>query len=93
MSGGIGTPEQAAAVAQQLTTISGPWTVGDVQHGTYESLWQGSTSDLTGQAAAERAVKDPKVVWRVGLSGPSGLEELYIDEATGELLDAITQGQ
>jgi hypothetical protein len=32
------------------------------------------------------------VVWRVLLIGPTGREELYIDEATGQLLDWIIEG-
>lgn len=87
----IETAEQAAFVAERLTTIVGPWKVGDIEHGTYESLWQGSTSDLSGQGTAERERNGPKIVWRVDLSGPNGSEQLYIDEANGQLLDAITQ--
>jgi len=87
------TREQAAIAAKHLTTIAGPWTVGDIEHGTYVSLWQGSTNDPTGQGAAARAIKNPLTVWRVDLSGPGGFEELYIDETNGDLLDWITQGQ
>jgi hypothetical protein len=92
VSGVIETAEQAALAAERLTTIAGPWRVDNVAHDTYESLWQGSTNDPTGQGAAESRRKAPKIVWRVDLSGPSGLEELYIDETDGKLLDAITQG-
>jgi hypothetical protein len=53
---------------------------------------QGSTNDPSGQGAADRARKAAIVVWRVDLVGPTGREELYIDETTGQLLDAITQG-
>jgi len=92
-SSDITTPEQAAVVARQLTSISGPWTVGEIQRGTYGSLFRGSTNDVSGQGTAARAAIGPKIVWRVDLSGPSGLDELYIDATTGQLLDAITQGQ
>jgi hypothetical protein len=88
----IKTAEQAASVAEHLTTISGPWKVGDIQHGTYGSLFEGSTNDLSGHGAAERATNAARIVWRVDLTGPSGSEQLYIDEASGQLLDAITQG-
>jgi hypothetical protein len=92
VNGVIATAGQAAVVAERLTTIAGPWTIGDVQHGTYENLWQGSTNDMSGQGTADRAKKAARIVWRVDLAGPNGLEELYIDEATGQLLDTITQG-
>ena len=88
----IGTADQAALIAERLTSIAGPWNVGDIAHGTYESLWGGSTSDLTGIGTADRAAKASRVVWRVDLSGPNGSEQLYIDEVSGQLLDAITQG-
>jgi hypothetical protein len=91
-TGVIGTAEQAAIVAERLTTIAGPWTIGDVEHGTYKRLWQGSTNDLSGQGTADQARKAATVVWRVDLIGPTGREELYVDEATGQLLDSITQG-
>jgi hypothetical protein len=91
-SGVIATAEQAVVVAERLTSISGPWKVGDVQHGTYESLFRGSTNDMSGQGTAARAAIAARIIWRVDLSGPSGLEELYIDETNGQLLDAITQG-
>jgi hypothetical protein len=91
-SGVIGTADQAALIAERLTSIAGPWKVGDIAHGTYESLWGGSTSDLTGNGTADRAAKASRIVWRVDLSGPNGSEQLYIDEASGQLLDAITQG-
>jgi hypothetical protein len=92
VSGVIGTADQAALIAERLTTIAGPWKVGDIAHGTYESLWGGSTSDLTGKGTADRAAKASRIVWRVELSGLNGWEQLYIDEASGQLLDAITQG-
>jgi hypothetical protein len=47
---------------------------------------------MSGQGTADRAKKAARIVWRVDLAGPNGLEELYIDEATGQLLDTITQG-
>jgi len=92
VSGVIGTADQAAVIAERLTSIAGPWKVGDIAHGTYESLWGGSTSDLTGKGTADGAAKASRIVWRVDLSGPNGSEQLYIDEANGQLLDAITQG-
>jgi hypothetical protein len=79
-------------VAERLTTIAGPWAIGDVEHGTYGRLWQGSTNDLSGQATADRARKAATVVWRVDLVGPTGRAQLYVDEATGQLLDTIIQG-
>jgi hypothetical protein len=90
--GVISTPDEAVARAEGLTTIVGPWSVGDVEHGKYESLWQGSSNDLSGQGTAARATLRLVVVWRVNLSGPSGSEQLYIDERNGHLVDAITQG-
>lgn len=84
---------QAIATAMRLTSISGPWTVGDVRIGTYADLWQESTNDLSGQGIADRAAKAKLVVWRIDLAGPTGLEQLYIDSVTGKLVDAITQGQ
>jgi hypothetical protein len=33
------------------------------------------------------------VVWRVALQGPTGSEEVYVDEASGSLVDSIVQGQ
>ena len=90
---GIGTADQAAAVAERLTSIAGPWQVGDIAHGSYESLWSGSTNDLTGNGTAERAARGLRIVWRVDLTGPNGAEQLYIDGVTGQLLDAITQGE
>jgi hypothetical protein len=90
--GVIDNAERAAVVAERLATIAGPWTIGGVQHGTYENLWQGSTNDMSGQGTADRAKKAARIVWRVDLAGPTGLEELYIDEATGQLLDWIIQG-
>jgi hypothetical protein len=91
-TGVIETAEQAAVVAERLTTIAGPWTIGDVEHGTYKRLWQGSTNDLSGQGTAVQARKAAMVVWRVELIGPTGQEQLYVDEATGQLLDWIIQG-
>jgi hypothetical protein len=88
----IDNAERAAVVAERLATIAGPWTIGGVQHGTYENLWQGSMNDPFGAGTADRARKAARIVWRVDLTGPNGLEELYIDEATGRLLDTITQG-
>jgi hypothetical protein len=88
----ISTGQQATVAAERLTTIAGPWQPGDVEHGTYEMLWRGSTSDLSGEGTMARASMAVAIVWRVALSGPTGREELYIDEATGHLLGAITQG-
>lgn len=80
------------AIAERLTSIAGPWTVGGVRRGSYRELWQGSTSDVSGQGSADRQAKAAVVVWRVDLSGPSGVEELYIEAATGRLVDTIIQG-
>ena len=88
----ITTPADAIATAERLTSIAGPWVAGDVRQGTYAELWQGSTNDLSGTGTADRASTGPTVVWRVDLSGPSGVEELYIDARTGRLVDSITQG-
>jgi hypothetical protein len=90
--GGVETAAQAVVVAERLTTVVGPWVVGDVERGPFERLWQGSTSDLSGAGTAARAFDGPRVVWRVDLTGPNGWEELYIDATTRELVDAITQG-
>jgi hypothetical protein len=32
------------------------------------------------------------IIWRIDVAGPTGLEELYLDAATGSLVDSITQG-
>lgn len=88
----ISTPEAASAAAIRLATISGPLTVGEIKHGTYADLWGGSTNDLSGQGTADTAAKAGLIVWRVDVAGPSGWQELYIDEATRVLLDTITQG-
>lgn len=88
----ISSPEAAGAAAIRLATISGPLTVGEIKHGAYVDLWGGSTNDLSGQGTADSAAKAKIIVWRVDVAGPGGLQELYIDEATGMLLDAITQG-
>ena len=88
----ISTAEAATAAAIRLATISRPLTVGEIKHGTYADLWGGSTSDLPGQGTADRAAKAGLLVWRVDVVGPTGREELYIDERTSALLDAITEG-
>ena len=92
LTAGVRTAEQAKIAATRLTTIAGPWTIDEVAHGTYRQLWRSATNDLSGQGIADQARKAPMVVWRVNLVGPNGREELYIDEATGWLLDFITQG-
>jgi len=79
-------------MAERLTSVSGPWVVGDVETGTYADLWRGSTNDPHGQRGAAWQAEQATVVWRVDLTGPHGLEELYLDRATGALVDAITQG-
>lgn len=83
---------QGVVQAERLTTIAGPWTVGEVKLGTYGDLWQGSTNDLSGQGTAARKAMQNRVVWRIDLAGPHGSEQLYLDAATGALADAITQG-
>jgi len=88
----ISTPEAASAAAIRLATIGGPLTVGEIEHGTYADLWGGSTNDLSGQGTADTAAKARVIVWRVDVAGPSGRQELYIDETTRALLDTITQG-
>jgi hypothetical protein len=82
----------AVAAAEFVTTIAGPWVVGEVSTGTYAELWRGSTNDPFGQGTARSEALGPRLVWRVDLSGPNGMEELYLDQATGQLLDSITQG-
>ena len=82
----------AVAAAEFVTTIAGPWVAGEASKGTYAELWRGSSNDLSGKGTAERKALGPRLIWRVDLSGPNGLEELYLDQATGQLLDAITQG-
>jgi hypothetical protein len=88
---GISTAQQATAVAERLATIAGPLQPGDVEHGTYAALWQGSTNDLSGAGTSARASMAGTIVWRVDLSGPTGHQQLYIDEATQQLLDSITE--
>jgi hypothetical protein len=87
-----GDAAQAAILARRLATITGPWTIEVATHGTFANLWHGSTSDLTGDGAAEIAQLGPMDVWRVELTGPTGSQQLFIEEATGRLLSAITQG-
>lgn len=82
----------AVAAAERVTTIAGPWVAGEASEGTYAELWRGSSNDMSGQGTAEREALGPRLIWRVDLSGPNGIEELYLDQATGQLLDAITQG-
>jgi len=82
----------AVAAAEFVTTIAGPWVAGEASTGSYAELWRGSTNDLSGQGKAAREALGPRLIWRVDLSGPNGMEELYLDQATGQLLDAITQG-
>ncbi|MEO8469354.1 MAG: hypothetical protein ABI573_06765 [Chloroflexota bacterium] len=91
-TGPLDARAQAIAAATQLTSIAGPWTVGDVQMGTYRNLWQGSTNDLSGEGTADRLKKGELIVWRIDLKGPGGLEQLYIDSVTWQLVDSITQG-
>jgi len=88
----LGDAAQAAILARRLATIAGPHTVEVVTHGTFANLWHGSTNDLSGQGASAITGATPVVVWRVELAGPSGSEQLFITEATGELLGAIVQG-
>ncbi|HYO43225.1 MAG TPA: hypothetical protein VES19_08520 [Candidatus Limnocylindrales bacterium] len=87
------SPEAASVAAVRLASIGGPLTIGEIRHGTYAELWAGSTSDLAGEGTADRAATASLVVWRVDLAGPGGQEQLYLDEATGALVDAITQGE
>ena len=88
-------PEIASVVAsaERLTTIKGPRRVQEIRKGRYGDLRRGSTNDLSGQAAGARQAKADLVVWRVILSGPTGIEELYIDPSDDGLVDSITQGQ
>lgn len=82
----------AVAAAEALTSIGGPWQVGDVVEGRYADLFQGSTNDPTGVGASQRAVNSDKIIWRVDLTGPNGSQQLYIEAATGVLIDYIVQG-
>jgi hypothetical protein len=88
----VGNPQEAAAAAQRLATAPGPWQVGEIAHGRFGDLWQGSANDLSDQGTADRTRKADRIVWRVDLSGPNGRQELYIDESTGELLGLIGEG-
>jgi hypothetical protein len=45
-----------------------------------------------GSVTPPLAAMASSMVWRVDLSGLNGSAQLYIDEASGQLLDAITQG-
>ena len=80
----------AAAIdaPERVTSIHGPWTVGEVAIGRYADLWRGSANDLGG---TERP--PDQVVWRIDLTNPDGAEELYPDATTDELVDAISQGR
>lgn len=86
------TKAEAIAAAKRQATIAGPLAVGDVAHGSYGSLWQGSTSNLPAEGTPPPQVNPDVVVWRIDLSGPSGREQLYIDEFSGQVVDAIWQG-
>jgi hypothetical protein len=88
-------PEIASLVAsaERLTTIKGPWRVEEIRKGPFGELWRGSTNDLSGQAPGALRAKADLVVWRVILSGPTGLQELYIDSSRENLVDSITQGE
>jgi hypothetical protein len=88
----ISTPEAASAAATRLASIGGPLTVGEIKHGMYADLWGGSTNDVSGQGTADRTTKAGLMVWRVDVTGPRGQEEVYLDDATGLLIDSITQG-
>ena len=79
--------------AERLTSIKGPWQLQEIRKGRFGDLWRGSTNDVTAQAPAAVQAKAALVVWRVVLSGPAGIEELYIDPSRGELVDSITQGE
>jgi hypothetical protein len=81
----------AVEAAERLTTIHGPWTVGEVVVGRYADLFRGSTNGPWAGPDAQRTAD--RIVWRIDLAGPDGTEELYIDAASTELVDAITQGQ
>ena len=83
---------EAVAQAERLTTIGGPWTVGEVRLGTHGELRQGSTNDLSGQGTATREALQNRVVWRIDLAGPHGSEQPYPAAATGALVDGIRQG-
>lgn len=86
------TEAEAIAAARRQATIAGPLTVGDVAHGSYGSLWQGSTNNLPAEGSPPPQVNPDLVVWRVDLSGPSGRQQLYIDQFSGQVVDAIWQG-
>ncbi|HET7029723.1 MAG TPA: hypothetical protein VFI34_04365 [Candidatus Limnocylindrales bacterium] len=81
----------AVEAAERLTSIHGPWTVGEVQLGRYADLWRGAAHDPGDPADPQRP--PDRVVWRIDLSGPEGIEELYLDATTSQLVDAITQGR
>ena len=50
-TGAIGTAEEAAVVAKQMTTIGGPWTIGDVDR----------ASDIAEKLAVIRISRDAPV--------------------------------
>lgn len=83
----------ASVVAVRLASIRGPFNIGEIKRGTYADLWRGSTNDALGASAADAAATAQLVVWRVDLQGPTGSEEVYVDEATGALVDSIVEGQ
>lgn len=91
-SGAIDSQGAAAETAKRLTSIAGPWVVGVTTRGRYADLWEGSTSDLSGQGTAARSALADVIVWRVDLSGPSGWEQLYIEASDSKLVATITQG-
>ena len=66
-----------------------PWTVHQIDIGRYADLWRGSANDPGGDPQRP----PDRIVWRIDLMGPDGDEELYLDSATYDLVDAITQGQ
>jgi hypothetical protein len=84
---------EAIAAAETLTSIGGPWRVGDVVEGRLGDVFQGSANDPDSVGASFRAENDPKTVWRVDLTGPNGSQELYVEASTGKLITYIIQGR
>ncbi len=86
------TEAEAISAARRQATIAGPLTVGEVAHGSYGNLWQAPTSNLPAEGSPAPQVSPDLIVWRIDLSGPNGREQLYIDEFSGQVIDAIWPG-
>ena len=84
----------AIIAATRLATIAGPVEAIETLSGRYAALDPSSHNNPGDPAAAarEQALAD-RIVWRVTVKGPSGIETIVIDAETGENLGSVVQGQ